>query len=238
MTRLLNLFKNFMKTVWLDSARLNNQIIGSLIEPSKHAKILDVGCADGKEIVKMVKNIKNPQIWGVDVENQAVQAAKKLGIRAILGDIEKGLPFRSNSFDIVVANQIIEHVHNVDFFIKEIRRIIKPDGYLVISTENLSSWHNLFALLLGWQAFSQHMSEVKNIGNPLRMARYDNYEKSGMHVKIFTARGLKELLKLHGFKIEKSFGAGYYPFLSVISQALSRIDPIHTAFIVAKARKS
>lgn len=231
------IFKNFLKIVWLNSAKLNNQIITSLITPSKHAKILDVGCADGREIIKMVKNIKNSQIWGVDIESQAVLTAKKLGIKAAKSNIEEGLPFRSNFFDVVIANQIIEHVHNVDFFVKEIKRVIKPNGFLIVSTENLSSWHNLFALLLGWQAFSQHISTLANIGNPMRMANYTGYNIYGMHDKIFTPRGLKELFELYGFKIEKSFGAGYYPFTSIVSRTLSHIDPAHTAFIGLKARK-
>lgn len=233
----MKILKNFLKKVWTDSAKLNNRIIASQIEPAQSAKILDVGCSDGKELIKMVKNIKNPQIWGVDIDKSAIYSAQKLGIKAVIGNIEEGLPFKSNFFDIVIANQIIEHLNDVDFFIKEIKRVTRTNGYLIVSTENLSSWHNLFALLLGWQAFSQHLSYLRNIGNPMRMARYANYDKSGMHVKIFTVRGLRELMTLYGLKIEKSFGAGYYPFISIVSRALSNLDPIHTAFIGLKARK-
>lgn len=229
--------KNYLINVWLDSARLNNRILASLINPDSGLRVLDVGTSHGREIKKILQNIKNPQIYGVDIEKKAVTQATKLGINAICADIEKGLPFHSNYFDLVVANQIIEHVHNVDFFIKEIKRVTKPGGYLLISTENLSSWHNIFALLLGWQAFSQHISTVANVGNPLRMANYTDYDISGMHDKIFTPRGLKELIELYGFKIEKFYGAGYYPFASIFSEFLSKIDPVHTSFIGIKAKK-
>ena len=231
------ILKNYLLRVWKDSAKLNNQILSTLISPSISSKILDVGCSHGQEVVKIAKNIKKPEIWGIDIDNHSISLAKKLGIKTIKHNIENGLPLKSNFFDIVIANQIIEHMHDVDILIKEIGRILKVNGYLLISTENLSSWHNLFALVLGWQAFSQHISEVKNVGNPMRMANYTGYDKSGMHVKIFTSRGLRELLELYGFKIEKFYGAGYYPFSSYISKIFSKIDPTHTAFIGAKARK-
>lgn len=229
--------KNYLINIWLDSARLNNQTLASLVKPARNLKILDIGTSHGREIKKIVKNIKNPQIYGVDIERKAVIQAKKLGITTVLANIEKGLPFSSNFFDLVVANQIIEHIHNVDFFIKEIKRVLKKNGHLLLATENLSSWHNIFALLLGWQAFSQHISTLANVGNPMRMANYTGYDISGMHDKIFTPRGLKELIELYGFKIEKFFGAGYYPFTSIISRFLSKVDPIHTSFIGLKAKK-
>lgn len=231
------MFKNFLKRVWLDSAKLNNKIIASQIDPAQTAKILDIGCAQGTEVIKMVKNIAKPKIWGVDIDNLAVSKAKKLGIIALKCNIEEGLPFRPNFFDAIIANQIIEHIHSVDLFVKEIKRVLKPNGYLIISTENLSSWHNLFALILGWQAFSQHISTLANIGNPMRMTNYTGYDISGMHDKIFTPMGLKELFKLYDFKIEKFFGAGYYPFTSILSELLSKVDPIHTSFIGLKAKK-
>lgn len=232
-----NFFKKYLIKVWIDSARLNNQILQNLVEPTESAKILDIGCSEGKEVIKITKNIKKPQIWGIDIDNHSISRAKKLGIYAIKHNIENGLPLKSKSFDLVIANQIIEHILNVDLFIKELKRIIKPQGYLLVATENLSSWHNLAALFLGWQAFSQHLSYLKNIGNPMRMAKYTNYDKSGMHIKIFTPRGLTELLKLYGFEIEAFYGAGYYPFTSYLSKILSKIDRTHTAFIGAKARK-
>lgn len=233
-----NFIKKYLINIWLDSARLNNQILQRLVDPTQKSRTLDIGCSGGKEVIKITKRINKPQIWGIDIDNHSISLAKKVGIKTIKYNIENGLPLKSNFFDLVIANQIIEHVLDVDQLIKEIKRVLKPNGYLLVSTENLSSWHNLTALFLGWQAFSQHISYLKNIGNPLRMAKYTNYDKSGMHIKIFTPRGLRELLELYGFEIEEFYGAGYYPFTSYLSQILSKIDANHTAFIGAKARKT
>jgi len=228
---------SYLNYIWHQSANLNNNILANYIEPVKKAKILDLGCDDGKLIVKRVANIEKAEIFGIDLREKSVNLSKKLGIKAVKGDIEKRLPFKPNFFDVVSANQIIEHLVDVDKFVKEIHRVLKPKGYLVLSTENLSSWHNIFALIFGWQAFSQSISQVKNIGNPLKLAKPKKPDKSGMHIKIFTPKGLDDLFTIYGFKIEKKFGAGYYPFPPLLTRFFSKIDRRHSAFIGLKARK-
>ena len=48
---------------------------------------------------------------------------------------------------------------------------------------------------------------------------------------------LKDIFEMYGFKVLKIYGAGYYPFTGILSRFLSRIDPIHSAFITIVARK-
>jgi ubiquinone/menaquinone biosynthesis C-methylase UbiE len=232
-----NRYQRLLLKLFLDAARHNNEILISCIEPARRAKILEIGTDTGKGIIERVRNIEYPEIYGVDVDQSAVLSSRKLGIKMVKANVENGLPFDSNFFDIVSANQIIEHLVDVDKFVKETYRVLKPGGYLVLSTENLSSWHNIFVLVLGWQAFSQHLSTLKNVGNPLRITKPTDYDLRGMHIKIFTPRGLKELIELYGFRIEKFFGVGYYPFPPPFSRILARIDSTHAAFIGLKGKK-
>ncbi|RJR29786.1 class I SAM-dependent methyltransferase [Candidatus Microgenomates bacterium] len=228
-----------MRAIWTDAANLNNFRYSQMFKPADHAVVLDLGCDNGELIRGWADaKIHHATIWGMDIEKKKIAIArKKYGIKALHANVEKRFPFKKNYFDLVTANQIIEHIHDVDFFIAEIHRVLKPGGYVLIATENLSSWHNIFALILGWQAFSQHISYRANIGNPWRVGKYTGLEKSGMHVKIFTLFGLKELLKLYGFKIEATFGAGFYPFTKILSKILSQVDARHSAFIGMRARK-
>lgn len=213
--------------------------MASFIEPTENSTILDLGCDDGVITQqRFQQKITNPQIVGIDIEINKLQKAKKLGLTVLKADSEYQLPFKNNSFDIISANQLIEHLIKTDSFIKEIYRVLKPNGYLLISTENLASWHNIGALIMGWQAFSQHISKKTSIGNPLRIEGNLEYSKnSEMHLKIFTSKGLKEILETHNLKVERFFGAGYYPLPPIISNFFSYIDPIHSAFIGCKARK-
>src|SRR3989344_5522001 len=231
------MIKSYLKKVWTDSAILNNQILKSLVNPVKNAKVLDLGCGTGELIIERVSAVNKPEIYAVDIDRIHFKEIKKLGIKVIITDLEKGLPYKNNYFDIISANQIIEHLVNVDYFMEEIHRVLKPNGYVILSTENLSSWHNLFALFLGWQAFSQHISTKKNIGNPLKLNLAIGGKSYDCHIQVFTQRGLKELAQMNNLKVEKSFGAGYYPFRGILSKLLSNIDPTHSAFIGIKARK-
>jgi len=237
MTLINNIFKKYLLKIWAEGATLNNTRLKELIEPSEKAKILDIGCESGKLIIERVKNIKNPEIFGVDIRQEAIISSRKLGIKAVKSDVEKKLPYKSDFFDLISANQIIEHIVNVENFIKEMHRVLKPKGYLLLSTENLSSWHNIFALTLGWQAFSQTYFKIKNIGNPLRLLVWSDIDSCYTHIRIFTPKGIRELLEVYSFKIENFYGAGYYPFPTYISKQLSKIDPVHAAFIGVKARK-
>lgn len=232
-----NLLYSYLKNIWHKSATLNNQNLASLVENGKDLKVLDLGCESGSLILKrIVSKIKDPQIFGIDIDPKAVKEAKKRGVIAIQADLEMPLPYKANFFNLVSANQIVEHLVNTDLFLKEIFRVLKPHGYLILSTENLASWHNIFALIMGWQAFSQDVSELKRVGNPLTLIR-SRKPKWTQHLKIFTLRGLREAVELAGFEIEKVFGAGYYPFPPSISATLSKINPSHCAFIGLKARK-
>jgi hypothetical protein len=87
---------------------------------------------------------------------------------------------------------------------------------------------------LGYQAFSQHISDRYHLGNPFSSfaGRVIN-DLYSAHKRIFTIRGLPALLKKHGFKIENVLGAGFAP----LPAFLSRIDKIHSRFIIVKARK-
>jgi 2-polyprenyl-3-methyl-5-hydroxy-6-metoxy-1,4-benzoquinol methylase len=59
-------------------------------------------------------------------------------VRCDLGD---RVPFDAGTVDVVHYNKVIEHLRGTDYFMAEIRRILRPDGYAVVSTNNLASLH-------------------------------------------------------------------------------------------------
>lgn len=106
---------------------------------SKSAKLLDLGCSIGFSLSIVGQYF--PDSTGCDVEASIVIVAKKfmknqnLKIPVILFD-GKRLPFPDNSFDIVTNIEVIEHVEKPKLMLKEIRRVLKPDGILHITTAN------------------------------------------------------------------------------------------------------
>jgi SAM-dependent methyltransferase len=145
-------------------------------------------------------------------------------------------PFREGSFDLVHANQVIEHVTDVDHFLSETHRVLRVGGIAIVSTENGSSWHNIMAAALGWQIFSltNVSGRVRGVGNPMALHRGAPQDlQSWRHRTIFNYRGLIEFMAVHSLAVVSVAGAGYHP----LPPQLGRIDVRHSHFITVKAIK-
>ncbi len=182
-------------------------------------------------------------MYGLDVVEEKLCKAQQRGIKIIRSDLNKELPIKNDFFDVIISNQVIEHLIDVDLFVEEIHRVLKPGGYAVISTENLASWHNIFALLFGQQAFSQTISKKSHVGcklSPHYRERTGEWAKNKgpIHNKIFACGGLKEIFELYQFKVEALLGSGYYPMPTrSLMGIMGKIDPRHTHFITIKVKK-
>jgi len=116
----------------------------NLIEPqAKRKKVLEIGPGTGSLLLELKK--KGFSVVGIDI-NPAL--ARKAGLRIKKWDINKGLPFRNSSFDIVIALEVLEHTFDPFFVMKEIKRILKPKGYAIISMPNEYCLSNKIAILL------------------------------------------------------------------------------------------
>lgn len=226
-----------MEKIWNRAYAGNDANILSLLEHNSKAVVLDVGCGDGQKSQKFKEKIGCTKIFGLDGVSQRLESAGKRGVEIKKANLEKKWPFADKTFDVVISNQVIEHMHDLDNFISETKRVLKSGGYAVISTENLSSWHNIFALILGFQDFSHHLIKKSHVGNPLsphygqRTVSWSATGNSGSddtafpHVKIMTLKSLINMFETYGFKTEKYLGSGYF---------LSSLDPFHAHFITAK----
>lgn len=202
---------------------------------SDAARVLDLGCWDGTAFLRYAPQA---HLYGVEAHLGAARAAASLSIATVSADLNQCLPYRDGSFDLVVSNQVIEHLADTDTFVAECLRLLRPGGHVAISTENLASWHNVFSLLLGWQAFSlANVSSLRSgLGNPLANLRTNEggLEDTGwQHRRIFSHRGLIELLEAHGFEDVGIRAAGYYPLPS----RTARLDPRHAAFLTVVGRR-
>ena len=96
--------------------------------------------------------------------------------------------FNDNFFDIVVAGEVIEHILDTDFFFNEIKRVLKSNGFLILSTPNTASLGRRILLLLG--------------KNPYFEASYGfPPEALAGHIRFFTKDLLLSFLKYKGFEI-------------------------------------
>jgi len=153
-------------------------------------RVLDVGCSTGFFLREVKK--RGFLGFGIDVSEYALKIAGKDGINVKKGTVEE-VKFPLNNFNIVTSFQTIEHETNPIKFLKEIYKVLKKDGLLVITTPNYNS--------------------------PLRflMGEYWFGFRHREHLFFFNHNSLKFLLEKAGFKnIEirrdrmRIFTFGYY----------------------------
>jgi SAM-dependent methyltransferase len=198
--------------------------------------LCDLGCGGGEWTAELARTCGSEHVFGVEIVGERARLAHSNGVRATVADLNELFPFEDECFDLVHANQVIEHVKDVDHFIAEIIRVLRVGGIAVISTENGSSWHNIFAAIMGWQTFSLSSVSVRarTVGNPLALhRRAPPPQVLDTHRTIFNYRGLIEILVAHGLAVVEVRGAGYYP----LPASIGGVDVRHCHFITVKARK-
>jgi methionine biosynthesis protein MetW len=211
-----------------------NEAFLGLLEKNPNSKVIDLGCGEGDFTLKAKERIGCKEITGIEVYEPSIKKAKDKGIRVIKDDLNKfPYPFNDNTFDVIVSHQVIAHLLYPVKFFREVHRILKSGGYTVVSTENLASWDNLFALLLGYTPFSMEFdSGLYKIGNPFSPHEKEIVERFPPHVRVFAWNGLTELAKLIGFSVERALGSGH-----ILGKIGETIDKRHARFITIKIRK-
>lgn len=103
----------------------------------KGKTVLDIASGSGYGSALLGQTAK--KVYGVDVNEDAIAYAKKnyaaQRVEFLLGDGTK-IPLETGAVDIVVSFETIEHIENYEAFMKEVKRVLKPDGLLILSTPN------------------------------------------------------------------------------------------------------
>lgn len=229
-------------TFFLDDRIKKVSRILSQFQGSK--RFLDIGCGDGSLTLFFKDAMGGPEVYGVETSDSAVELAKEKGVTAYSVDLNvSGLPFENHFFDVVFAGEIIEHMFDPDRLLEEIYRVLTPSGTLVITTPNLATWHSRLLLLAGFQPY--------NVSVSLRFWSSGKLFPSGFagreHIRFFTLRALKALLKEHHFMINQCGGAGTLPYYApfglrylvrAVEVCVARLMPSLANSIIIVAKKS
>jgi SAM-dependent methyltransferase len=121
-------------------------------------RALDVGCGVGQVVGRLTE--AGFEAWGVDVSEPNIERARKFSECCLLYE-GKRLPFPDDHFDSVGALNVLEHVDEPEAFIKEIARVTKPGGKIVISSPN-------FYRVAGFRDYHPRM---RGLGNKWRNFR-------------------------------------------------------------------
>lgn len=116
-------------------------------EVTKKLQILDAGCGDGKiggELVAL-----GHEVHGMDVARDALAHAAHKGVMPHTADIEKLWPFTDRRFDVVLLLDVIEHVYDPEQLLHEAKRVLKPDGVILLTELNHFGVRNRLRYLTG-----------------------------------------------------------------------------------------
>lgn len=179
--------------------------------------LLDLGCWDG-EATATYQALLGGAAFGAEIFPDEAARARARGIEVAEVDVETDvLPWADASVDVVVANQVFEHLKNVWLPMSEVARVLAPGGALVFSVPNLASLHNRLMLAAGRQP-----SSIRTFGP---------------HVRGFTYRQVREFLELGGYlRIDRAIGVGFYPLPTALAAPMAKLwtSACHTPVFVAR----
>ena len=107
--------------------------------PARTQTLLDVGCGEGTFLAMMFKKYPTVHLTGIDFSSVGLSVAKSKVPECtyVQIDVSKSYPFKDNSFDVVVALDVLEHSLEPEKILSEIKRIVK--NKIIISVPNFSS---------------------------------------------------------------------------------------------------
>jgi SAM-dependent methyltransferase len=150
------------------AARLREVLTGRPRGP-----VLDLGCWDGQFISHVVDG---DRVVGLDVSQAALQDARRRGVVALRGQVETTLPFLAESFTTVVAAEIIEHVFDTQAVVDELARVLRPGGWLAVTTPNLVALSGRAQLLLGRSPHNVEFDASPGTSGHIRYFTFDTLE--------------------------------------------------------------
>ncbi len=221
-----------------------NRHVRRYFEPNPSATVLDVGTGDGDQFLWWAQQIGATRLHAMD----AIPNRHQDRIQTTLTALDEAWPYADRFFDVVISSQNIEHIIDTPLYMKECLRVLKPGGYAIIMTENLASWANIGATVMGWMPFSFSNMFGYPLGN--RLIWHEGLPKEDFtkfyerklwgclgHQRLFTPLALRQLGEHYGFRFEAAFGSAYLPLWGVLSEWFSRLDTTHAHFIGVKLRK-
>ncbi len=236
---------SYLQTIGNQLGKQRRNTVLSLLTPQPDAAHLDLGCGDGEVTMTMAAKLKTSRVFGVDIIDSEIKKARRRGMKVSKADLDKKFPYRTNMFDAITAIQVIEHLFEVDTFVSELYRVLKPGGTAIVSTENLSSWHNIVALILGLQpSTGPYISNQFSIGfHPLAIEHKKGHKKNPHlavmrgHTRVMAFRSFVRLFEAYGFVVEEVRGVGFYPLPGLLADLAAAIDPWHAVDVIVRIRK-
>ncbi|KAB1140991.1 methyltransferase domain-containing protein [Streptomyces luteolifulvus] len=214
-------------------ARMLARALGPVRPDRPAATVLDVGCGDGTAAAVAARVLAGHRIVGVDWSQDALRRAARRVPQVVRGELSDGrLPFASGAADAVLFSEVVEHLVDPDSALDELHRVLRPGGHLMLSTPNLAAWYNRALLLAGVQPVFSEVSLRRIHGRP--------GDQVVGHLRLFTARALREFVAASGFDVVRVEGARFHGVprpLRPLDRLACRLPSLASILLVHARRK-
>ena len=157
--------------------RLNRGFLGSLLMLADQAKpnnVLDAGCGEGFVVEHLRKNL-DCDLMGLDIEQKALKVATQKNPNTTFKEASVyEIPFESNSFDLVILSEVLEHLDHPEKALEEIKRV--SNKYILISVPHEPVWR---------------------AGNMARLKYLGSFGNTPGHINHWTRRAFVGLISSH-----------------------------------------
>lgn len=125
-----------MKRISEERQKFFSQVISDHIKYKNHPVILDAGCGDGANLI-LLNQFEGATIYGMDYNPIRTTRAKNnfQDISILQGNL-LALPFKKQTFDVILLNQVLEHIPKDGDVLLEINKPLKRDGLLILGVPN------------------------------------------------------------------------------------------------------
>ncbi len=118
--------------------------------------------------------------------------------RATQLDLNSNLPFTSNSFDYIICIEGVEHIENPHHLVRECARVLKKDGFLIITTPNVMTVKSRLRFL-----FCSYLDYFRYFGPVRGQSRHVIEEYDHQHINPVFYGEMRHILSKYGFAVEK-----------------------------------
>lgn len=146
------------------------------------ARVLDIGCGIGTYVRKLGELTE--RAYGIDIDAARVRESKSGGVAIAASE---QLPFATGALDVVLLNEVIEHVQRESETLREACRVVRPGGHVVIYAPNRLYPFETHGVYIGGRYFFGNVPLVNYLPDSLR-------QRLVPHARAYTSRGLRRLI--------------------------------------------